>query len=117
MCLSIIKAAVQITNWTHVHNHVAKVRPPPFATLVNHHHAMRLGCYMGFVGFSQCGLQAMSAGVAEKDFPGLETELHCAAGIAHLAMRNFEMAATEFLKADVEHCNLPHLLSRRDVAA
>ena len=38
-------------------------------------------------------------------------------GLAYLAARNFEAAAGCFIRADAEKCDLPHLVSKRDVAA
>eukprot|EP00038_Savillea_parva_P028238 m.63950 g.63950 ORF g.63950 m.63950 type:complete len:477 (-) comp8189_c0_seq1:70-1500(-) len=83
MCLSIIKVAIQLKNWTHVHTHVSK------------------------------GLQVRTLGY---DQPGLETQLHCADGLAHLASNDYELAAKAFLQANIEAFDLPELMSRRDVA-
>mmetsp|Transcript_16469 Transcript_16469/g.48483 ORF Transcript_16469/g.48483 Transcript_16469/m.48483 type:complete len:471 (+) Transcript_16469:3-1415(+) len=78
-----IRAALQVQNWTNIHNHVNK---------------------------------ATGAGSNEKDFPGLRTFLQCAGGLAHLSERNYERAASSFLQADIEACDVPDLLSRCDVA-
>lgn len=44
------------------------------------------------------------------------THLQCAAGLAELATKKYKCAARHFLQANVDHCDLPELLSPSNVA-
>jgi COP9 signalosome complex subunit 1 len=46
----------------------------------------------------------------------LVTHLQCAAGLAELATKKYKCAARHFLQANVDHCDLPELLSPSNVA-
>ncbi|EFX74404.1 hypothetical protein DAPPUDRAFT_324380 [Daphnia pulex] len=89
MCLNVIKVSVYLQNWSHVLSYVNKAESTPdFAESSN----------------SKDGGQA------------LVTHLQCAAGLAELATKKYKCAARHFLQANVDHCDLPELLSPSNVA-
>jgi len=89
MCLNVIKVSVYLQNWSHVLSYVNKAESTPdFAESSN----------------IKDGGQA------------LLTHLQCAAGLAELATKKYKCAARHFLQANVDHCDLPELLSPSNVA-
>lgn len=85
MCTNVIKVCVFLGNWQHVLSYVAKAE------------ATGLG--------------------SDKDHctPQLQTKLRCAAGLSHLAMGKYKLAAKHFLQSSIDHCEFPELMSASNV--
>lgn len=50
------------------------------------------------------------------DHSQILTRLNCAYGLAELATRKYKSAAKRFLLANLDHCELPDLMSAQNVA-
>jgi len=83
------QVSVYLQNWSHVLSYVNKAESTP--------------------DFAESS-SSKDGGAA------LVTQLQCAAGLAELATKKYKSAARHFLQANVDHCDLPELLSPSNVA-
>ena len=84
MCVNVIRVCVFLQNWSHVISYVNKATATP--------------------DFSDGNLK-------NHDHQTLLTRLHCAYGLAELAMRKYKSAAKRFLDANLDYCDIPDLMS------
>ena len=84
MCVNVIRVCVYLQNWSHVISYVNKATATP--------------------DFSDGNLK-------NHDHQTLLTRLHCAYGLAELAMRKYKSAAKRFLDANLDYCDIPDLMS------
>jgi len=89
MCVNVIRVCVYLQNWSHVISYVNKATATP--------------------DFSDGNLK-------NHDHQTLLTRLHCAYGLAELAMRKYKSAAKRFLDANLDYCDIPDLMSTQNVA-
>ncbi len=100
MCLNVIKVSVQLQNWSHVISYVNKaMATPDFA-------ATEPGG-----GGGGAGVNAAANANKSSDANVLLTRLRCASGLAELATRKYKNAAKHFLAANVDHCDIPDMMS------
>jgi len=87
MCLNVIKVSIYLQNWSHVLSYVSKAESTP--------------------DFSDSSKEANQA---------VHTRLKCAAGLAELQAKKYKSAAKLFLKANLDYCDFPDMLSPNNVA-
>lgn len=88
MCLNVIKVSVYLQNWSHVLSYVAKAEGTP--------------------DFMESQSKDSNQVIV--------TILKCAAGLAELATKKYKSAAKNFLQANLDHCDIPEMLSANNVA-
>ena len=88
MCVNVIKVSVYLMNWSHVLSYVSKAENTP--DFIESH--------------------SKDSNVA------IVTKLKCAAGLAELATKKYKSAAKHFLKANLDHCDFPELMSANNIA-
>lgn len=91
MCLNVIKVSVYLQNWSHVVSYVNKALSTP--------------------DFSE-----NTSVKGQENNITILTRLNCAHGLADLATRKYKSAAKHFLAANLDHCDIPDLMSTANVA-
>lgn len=89
MCVNVIKVSVYLQNWSHVVSYVNKAVATP--------------------DFNEGNMKGV-------DHQQLITRLACAFGLAELATHKYKSAAKHFLQANLDHCDIPDLMSTQNVA-
>ncbi|XP_018012149.1 COP9 signalosome complex subunit 1 isoform X2 [Hyalella azteca] len=93
MCLNVIKVSIYLQNWSHVLSYVSKAQATTEST------------------------DAKSVMGSNKDQSAIiQTKLACAAGLAHLATKKYNLAAKSFLAAQLDSCVYNEILSPWNVA-
>jgi len=92
MCINVIQVSIYLKNWTHVLNFVRKAQSTLEST------------------------DLKTVGDSKHLLTGVRTQLYCAAGLAHLAARNYKLAAKNFISASGENTELTPSVSASNVA-
>ena len=89
MCVNVIRVSVYLRNWSHVLSFVNK------ATATMGEKLNKINC---------------------NEIQTLQTRMHCAYGLAELAMSRYKSAAMSFLVCSFDNCDNPDLISQHNVA-